>query len=189
MLDCSMHGRLEKARFEVNPEHLRDGEDDLPVRHRPQDRLVEPLRKRHRPLRVAGGAEVPPLAGVGQEVLVTTVGAADAGKTLAEIATGKIVPDDLSDYGPEATVGDGVFLGVAPFELIVMPADELVEGCFSGPSWPIDTFRALHHKEQVEQLGCLTKKYVTVSDGYRESAKGERSGSVERAMPDSSYGL
>ena len=57
---------------------------------------------------------------------------ADAGKSQAEIAAGKIVPDDLGDYGPEVTVGDGVFLGAYPFELIVMPADELVEAVFRG---------------------------------------------------------
>ena len=54
-----------------------------------------------------------------------------------------------------------VFLGVYPFELIVMPADELVEGCFSGPSRTIDTFHALHHEEQVEQRGCREEKNAT----------------------------
>jgi hypothetical protein len=41
-----------------------------------------------------------------------------------------------------------------------------VEGCFSGPSRPIDTFRALHHEEQVEQRGCREWKNATASGGY-----------------------
>ena len=89
---------------------------------------------------------------------MTAVGAANSSEALAEVATGKIVPDHLGDHGPEVAVGDGVFLGIYPFELIIMPADELVEGGFSGPSRPIDTFRALHHEEQVEQGGCREEK-------------------------------
>jgi hypothetical protein len=58
---------------------------------------------------VAGGAEIPPLAEVGQEVLVAAAGAADAGKTLAEVATGEIVPDYLGDNGSEVTLGSKRF--------------------------------------------------------------------------------
>ena len=104
---------------------------------------------------------------------MTAVGAANSSETLAEVATGKIVPDHLGDHGPEVAVGDGVFLGIYPFELIIMPADELVEGGFSGPSRPIDIFRALHHEEQVEQGGCRdTKKWLPYLPG----------GSVPRLM-------
>ena len=96
---------------------------------------------------------------------MTAVGSANTGETLAEVAAGKIVPYDLGDHGPEVAVGDGVFLRIYPLELIVMPADELVEGCFSGPSRPVDTFRALHHEEQVEQRWCREEKIATASGG------------------------
>ena len=102
---------------------------------------------------------------VWQEVLVAAVGAPDASEPLAEVAARKRVPDHLGDHGPEVAVGDGVFLGLYPLELIVMPADDPVEGCFPGPSRPIDTFRALRHEEQVKQRWCREKKIATASGG------------------------
>ena len=63
----------------VRTQPLGDGEHHLPVRHRREERGVEPLRPDRQPFGVAVRAEVATRAGERDQILVGTGVAADAG--------------------------------------------------------------------------------------------------------------
>src|ERR1019366_6652231 len=89
----------------IRAEPLRDGEDDLPVRHGREERGVEPLGPRGEAFRVAAGTEVPTLAGEREQVLVGTVVTADAREAVLEDAAGeKLVRDRADDGAPRAVL-------------------------------------------------------------------------------------
>lgn len=117
---------------EIRPEHLGDRQHDLPVRHRPEHRLVHPLGEGHRPLGVTGGAEVTPLAGVGRQVLVAALPAAHPGEALLQVAAAEVLVDGLPDDGPQEPVAVLVALGVRLLEPLEVLLDEAVEGRLSG---------------------------------------------------------
>ena len=60
-----------------------------------EDFLTEPFAKFHHTLLMAGGAEVPAFAREGQEILVATIFAFNAGETVVEDAAIKIAVDRL----------------------------------------------------------------------------------------------
>jgi hypothetical protein len=65
------------------------------VRYGLEDLLTKPFTEFRHPLLMAGRTEVPSLTGEGQKVLVATVFAFDAGKTVVEDAAIKIAVDHL----------------------------------------------------------------------------------------------
>lgn len=63
-----------------------DGEHELPVRHVVADAGGDPAARATNTALVAGGAEMPALAGEGEQFFVTTVRAVEAGETGGEVA-------------------------------------------------------------------------------------------------------
>ena len=76
-----------------------DGEYQLPVRYRREQRRVEPLRPDCEPLGVAAWAEIATLAGEREQVFVCTVVAADSREPVVEHAAGEELVSDLCDDG------------------------------------------------------------------------------------------
>ena len=104
------------------------------MRDGPQDCVVQPFGEGHRPLRVTGGAEIPPLAGEREQVLVAALVAANTGETLPQVATYEIFSDDISNNRAKVSVGVGVFLRINSLKLFKMPGDKTEEGRFAGIS-------------------------------------------------------
>jgi hypothetical protein len=75
---------------EIHPEHLRHGENYLPVRDVPEDLGIEPLGEGDGPLRVTGGAEISSLAGVGEQKFAGTVRTPNPGEALPQITAGEV---------------------------------------------------------------------------------------------------
>src|SRR5674476_50909 len=88
----------------IRAEPLRDGEDDLPVRHGCEERGVEPLGPDGEAFRVAAGTEVPTLAGEREQVLVGTGVTPDAREAVLEDAAGEELVRDLADHGAPRAV-------------------------------------------------------------------------------------
>jgi hypothetical protein len=74
------------------------------VRYGLEDLLTEPLPEFYHPLLMAGGAEVPAFAREGHEILVATIFAFNAGKTIVEDAEIKIAVDHLLHIGAEEAI-------------------------------------------------------------------------------------
>jgi hypothetical protein len=68
-----------------------------------EDFLAEPCAKFHHTLLMAGGAEVRAFAREGQEILVATIFAFNAGETIVEDAAIKIAVDHLFHISTEET--------------------------------------------------------------------------------------
>ena len=83
----------------VGAQPLGDGQHHLPVRHRREERRVEPLRPDRQPLGVATRAEVAALAREGEEILVRARITADAGEAVLQHATRQKLVGDLRDDG------------------------------------------------------------------------------------------
>jgi hypothetical protein len=77
---------------------------------------------------MAGGAEVPTLAGEGEEVLVPTGITADSSKPPREIATTEELLDNVADDQPVETILPLVPVGIGRFELGEVLLHALVEG-------------------------------------------------------------
>ena len=71
---------------EERPDELRNREDVLPVRHRPQHALLDPLTVGEDALLVAARAEVARLAGKGEKQVVAAPAAADAREAAVQVA-------------------------------------------------------------------------------------------------------
>jgi hypothetical protein len=85
-------------------EPLRDREHHLPVRHRCEERGVEPLGPDREAFRVAAGTEVATLAGEREQVLVGTGVTPDAREAVLEDAAGEELVRDLADDGAPRAV-------------------------------------------------------------------------------------
>ncbi len=70
------------------PNQLRQREHVLPMRYRGEDVSLEPLTVSEHPFLMTARAEVPGLAGVGQQVVPAALVAVEAGKAMMQIATG-----------------------------------------------------------------------------------------------------
>ena len=88
----------------IRAEPLRDGEDDLPVRHGREQRGVQPLGPDREAFRVAAGTEVPAFAGEGEQVFVGTGVTPDAREPVLEDAAGEELVRDLADDGAPRAV-------------------------------------------------------------------------------------
>lgn len=71
---------------EERPDELRNGEDILPVRNRPQHAAFDPLAVGEDALLMTARAEVARLAGEGEQQIVTAAAAADARKAAVQVA-------------------------------------------------------------------------------------------------------
>jgi len=88
----------------IRVEPLRDREHHLPVRHRCEERGVEPLGPDREAFRVAAGTEVAILAGEREQVLVGTGITPDAREAVLEDAAGEELVRDLADDGAPRAV-------------------------------------------------------------------------------------
>jgi len=88
----------------VRAQSLGDGEHHLPMRHRCEERGVEPLRPDRQPFGVAARAEIPAFAREREQVLVGTGVAADAGEAVLQHAAGKELVGDLRHDGAPRAV-------------------------------------------------------------------------------------
>ena len=88
----------------IRPEPLGDGEHHLPVRHRREQRGVQPLRPDRQPLGVTAGAEVPALAREREQVFVRAGVTANTREPVVEDAAGEELVRDLRDDGPPGAV-------------------------------------------------------------------------------------
>jgi len=95
-----------------------------------KDLLTKPLPEFYHPLLMAGGAEVPAFAREGQEILVATIFAFNAGETIVEDAAIKIAADHLFHISTEETVLGGKALVSWASQIQVYQMDGLV-----GLSW------------------------------------------------------
>ena len=82
----------------IGTQPLGDGEHDLPVRQRREERGVEPLRPDREALGVATRAEVPALAGECEQVLVRAGIAADAGEPVLQHPAGEKLVGHAADH-------------------------------------------------------------------------------------------
>ncbi len=88
----------------LDAEPLGNGEHHLPVRHRRDERRVEPLRPDRQPLGVTAGAAVAALAREREQRLVHSRVAADAREPAVEHAAGEELVRGLRDLGPPRAV-------------------------------------------------------------------------------------
>ena len=84
-----------------------------------EDLLTKPLPELHHSLLMAGSAEVSPLTGKGQKILMTAVLTLNAGEAVVEDAAIKISIDDLLHISMEEAVLGGEPLVI---DLIFLPA-------------------------------------------------------------------
>jgi hypothetical protein len=87
--------------LEEDPQHLRDGEDDLAMRHIQEKRLPHPLAPLLDPLGMTRWAKTPGAAREHNEPLLGAVRTLDPGKPATGIAAVKILLDHLLDDQPE----------------------------------------------------------------------------------------
>jgi hypothetical protein len=119
---------------EIDPEHLRDGENILAVGDWRQDLIGHPVPKLEDPLLMAGGAEVPPFTRERQQKLVSARVAPDPSEPLGEVTAREVFLDDA----PNGRSVEAVLLliprSVARLELGKVGVHTLVERCCLGVS-------------------------------------------------------
>jgi len=130
---------------EVDPEHLRDGEDNLAMGDLLQDPLPQQLPELKRPALAAARAEMPGFATQCKEKLVVAAPAFHPGEPIAEDAAGEILPDHLADHGAPAAVSFLVPGRIHPLELIEVGCDDLIEIRPLGVPGAVDGFPGLWH--------------------------------------------
>ena len=119
-------------------EHPGDGEDELAVRDLAADGGGDPGAGGADAAHVAGGAEVASLAGEGHELLVSAVGALEAGESGGEVAATVEGPDRVGGVGVERTVFLAVVFFVSCEELVPAVVDDLPEGRCPGAAGLVD---------------------------------------------------
>jgi hypothetical protein len=115
------------SRQAVGPESFGQGEDDLPVRHRGEQGLVQPEAPPGEALGVTTRAEVTRLTGERVEVLVGAGIAADPGEAVLQDATGEELVDHLGNHAAPVAVGRGEALIPHQAELPEVAISEPVE--------------------------------------------------------------
>jgi hypothetical protein len=88
-------------------ESLGDGEYHLPLRNCGEESFFQPEGPERQAFDVATGAEVPALAGEGEQIFVRASVAAHAGKAVVEDTAGEEPVGDLAHYGAPVTIGVG----------------------------------------------------------------------------------
>ena len=79
-------------------------------------------------LLVAGGAEPTALAGKGQEILMLTMVAPNAGEAAGQVAAFQKLVNHLRDDGAEDSVAGLVLLGIEFLELVIVAVGALPQG-------------------------------------------------------------
>jgi hypothetical protein len=103
--DASTQFREEFAVIEEIPsEHLGYRENKMPMGNGLDHSMAEPFSKFDDSLLVAGRAEVPALARESQKILMATLRAFDAGKSIMEVTAVEIPLNDLLDVRPEKPI-------------------------------------------------------------------------------------
>jgi len=120
---------------EVHPEHFWHREDVLAMGDRRQHVLGHPVAKLKDTLLVAGGAEVPALAGEGQEVFMAARITADPSEALRKIATREELLHNAPNDRPVEAVLILVPGGIYLLESGEVRLHALVEGQCLGVSW------------------------------------------------------
>ena len=125
----------------VGAQSLGDGEHHLSVRHRREECRVQPLRPAGEPFCVAAGAEVATLAGEGQQILVRTVVAADAGEAVLQHAAGEERVGHLRDDGTPGAVLAREAVVIDRLQAVQMIRHQPKERRRLGPSGFVDATR------------------------------------------------
>ena len=99
---------------EISPEDFGYAEGEVAVRYGLEDLLTKPFTKFHHTFLMAGGAEVPAFAREGQEILVATIFAFNAGETIVEDAAIKIAVDHLLRISTEEATLDFLVVLILP---------------------------------------------------------------------------
>jgi len=102
------------------------------------DRRREPLGEDQRPLRVAGGADAPLLAGEGHEELVLAGAALDAGETFVQIAAAQKLRSRAGDDGPPVAVAGGEPFRIDALELREVALQQLKERRVARPARSVE---------------------------------------------------
>ena len=110
----------------VTPEDFGQAEDEVAVGDGLEDFFTEPFAKFHDTLLMAGGAEVPAFAREGQEILVATVFAFNAGETIVEDAAIEVTANDHFDIRAKKTISFGKTVVVNLFKSLKMILNALV---------------------------------------------------------------
>ncbi len=118
----------------VTPENYGQAEGEVAVRYGLEDLLTKPFAKFHHSLLTAGGAEVTAFAREGQEILVATILAFNAGETIVEDAAIKIAIDHLLHISTEETVlgGKALVIDLLKFLKVILKAS-VIQGIFRFP--------------------------------------------------------
>ena len=119
-------------------EHPGDGEDELAVRDLAADGGGDPGAGGADAAHVAGGAEVASLAREGHQLLVSAVGALEAGESGGEVAATVEGSDRVGGVGVERTVFLAVVFFVSCEELVPAVVDDLPEGRCPGAAGLVD---------------------------------------------------
>jgi len=122
---------------EVRTQHLRDDEDPLRVGHLLEHVLHQQRRRRHRTLGRARRTQLAGLARERQQVLLSAVGAPDAGEAVLEEVAVELAQHLLVDEAAPETVPPLIpLLPLAP-DLVELSVEEAVEGSGTGISGPV----------------------------------------------------
>jgi hypothetical protein len=105
-----------------------DGEHELPVRDIVADAGGDPAARATNTALVAGGAEMPALAGESEQFFVTAVRALEAGETGCEVTTAEEGLDGHYGAWAERAEGLAVMLLVVREKVIPAVVDDLPEG-------------------------------------------------------------
>ena len=106
---------------------LGDGEHHLAVRHRCEERLLQPQRPEGQPLGMTARTEVAALAREGEEVLVGTRGAAHARKAVVEDAAGEELVGHVAHDGAPGAIRASETLVVDGLQRAEVVLDERVQ--------------------------------------------------------------
>ena len=120
-----------------DPQPLRDGEDDLPVRHL-REKLAGPRDPEQLALLVAGRAEAAQLAGEGDQDVVPALGAVRSRRAVGEDAAIEVAVDRGRDRAAQ--------VAVRGLEALLLDAEKALELVGKRPVWQ----RALRPARAVE---------------------------------------
>ncbi len=111
----------------VGPEHLGDGEGDMPVGNREQNALGHQGSEELDLFLVAGGTEPAALAGEGEQVVFLAVIAADTGESVLQIPAVQKLVHHLGDDGTQVAVAGLIPLFIHRLKGVEMPGQALPE--------------------------------------------------------------
>ena len=123
-------------------ENFGDGPDHLAVVDRLQDCSSDPFDKPCHPLGLAGGTEITSLTGKGQQIFVTTGGAANPGKAIVIDPAVEKTFDRFFDHLSKGTELFFVEVGISFLEFRPVAFQTLEEGAVFGMPLPVSTWKS-----------------------------------------------